>query len=47
VATFSGVQSPKDDRATARESDPAFEKNMDKAEEIMARYRNTLHVLAK
>jgi putative addiction module antidote len=27
--------------------DPAFEKNMEKAEEIMARYRNTLHVLAK
>jgi putative addiction module antidote len=27
--------------------DPAFEKNMDKAEEIMARYRNTLLVLAK
>jgi putative addiction module antidote len=27
--------------------DPAFEKKMDKAEEIMARYRNTLHVLAK
>lgn len=27
--------------------DPAFEKKMEKAEEIMARYRNTLHVLAK
>ncbi len=27
--------------------DPAFEKKMPKAEEIMARYRNTLHVLAK
>ena len=27
--------------------DPAFEKKMQKAEEIMARYRNTLHVLAK
>jgi putative addiction module antidote len=27
--------------------DPAFEKKMDKAEEIMARYRNTLHVLAR
>ena len=27
--------------------DPAFEKKMTKAEEIMARYRNTLHVLAK
>ena len=27
--------------------DPAFEKKMKKAEEIMARYRNTLHVLAK
>jgi putative addiction module antidote len=27
--------------------DPAFEKKMGKAEEIMARYRNTLHVLAK
>jgi putative addiction module antidote len=27
--------------------DPAFEKKMTKAEEIMARYRNTLHELAK
>jgi hypothetical protein len=27
--------------------DPAFEKNMKKAEEIMTRYRNTLHALAK
>jgi putative addiction module antidote len=27
--------------------DPAFEKKMEKAEEIIARYRNTLHVLAK
>jgi putative addiction module antidote len=27
--------------------DPAFEQKMEKAEEIMARYRNTLHVLAK
>jgi len=27
--------------------DPIFEKKMEKAEEIMARYRNTLHVLAK
>ncbi|WP_116812112.1 AbrB/MazE/SpoVT family DNA-binding domain-containing protein [Steroidobacter cummioxidans] len=27
--------------------DPTFEKKMKKAEEIMARYRNTLHVLAK
>jgi len=27
--------------------DPAFEKKMKKAEEIMARYRNTLHTLAK
>jgi putative addiction module antidote len=27
--------------------DPAFEKKMAKAEEIMARYRNTLHSLAK
>lgn len=27
--------------------DPAFEKKMHKAEEIMARYPNTLHVLAK
>lgn len=27
--------------------DPAFEKKMEKAEEIMSRYRNTLHVLAK
>jgi putative addiction module antidote len=27
--------------------DPAFEKKMNKADEIMARYRNTLHALAK
>jgi putative addiction module antidote len=27
--------------------DPAFQKKMEKAEGIMARYRNTLHVLAK
>jgi putative addiction module antidote len=27
--------------------DPAFEKKMAKAEDIIARYRNTLHVLAK
>jgi len=27
--------------------DPAFEKKMKKAEEIMGRYRNTLHALAK
>jgi len=27
--------------------DPAFETKMAKAEEIMTRYRNTLHVLAK
>jgi len=27
--------------------DPAFEKKMAKAEEIMGRYRNTLHTLAK
>ena len=27
--------------------DPAFEKKMTKAEDIIARYRNTLHVLAK
>ena len=27
--------------------DPVFEKRMEKAEEIMMRYRNTLHVLAK
>jgi putative addiction module antidote len=27
--------------------DPAFEKKMAKAEEIMNRYRNTLHVLSK
>jgi putative addiction module antidote len=27
--------------------DPAFQKKMEKAEEIMARYRNTLNVLAK
>jgi putative addiction module antidote len=27
--------------------DPAFEKQMAKTEEIMARYRNTLHSLAK
>ena len=27
--------------------DPGFEKKMAKAEEIVGRYRNTLHVLAK
>ena len=27
--------------------DPAFEKKMAKADEIMARYRNALHTLAK
>ncbi len=27
--------------------DPAFEKKMEKAEGIMKRYRNTLHVLSK
>jgi hypothetical protein len=27
--------------------DPSFEKSMAKAEDIMNRYRNTLHVLAK
>jgi putative addiction module antidote len=27
--------------------DPAFEKKMKKAEQIMGRYRNTLHALAK
>lgn len=27
--------------------DPVFEKKMKKAEQIMARYRNTLHALAK
>jgi len=27
--------------------DPAFEKKMAKAEDIIKRYRNTLHVLAK
>jgi len=27
--------------------DPAFEKKMAKADDIMDRYRNTLHVLAK
>jgi len=27
--------------------DPAFEKRMKKADEIMARYRNTLHALSK
>jgi putative addiction module antidote len=27
--------------------DPAFENKMAKAEEIMTRYRNTLHLLAK
>jgi hypothetical protein len=27
--------------------DPAFEKKLKKAEDIMARYRNALHVLAK
>jgi putative addiction module antidote len=27
--------------------DPAFQKKMEKAEEIMSRYRNTLNVLSK
>lgn len=27
--------------------DPVFEKKMQKAEEIMSRYRNTLHALSK
>lgn len=27
--------------------DPVFEKTMKKAEEVMTRYRNTLHVLAE
>ncbi len=27
--------------------DPAFEKKMEKAEDIISRYRNTLHTLAK
>ena len=27
--------------------DPVFQKKMEKAEEIMARYRNTLHVLSE
>jgi putative addiction module antidote len=27
--------------------DPAFQEKMEKAEDIMARYRNTLHVLSK
>ncbi len=27
--------------------DPAFEKKMKKADDIISRYRNTLHVLAK
>jgi len=27
--------------------DPSFNKKIEKAEEIMGRYRNTLHVLAK
>jgi putative addiction module antidote len=27
--------------------DPAFEQKMNKAEEIISRYRNTLHALAK
>jgi putative addiction module antidote len=27
--------------------DPGFKEKMEKAEEIMARYRNTLHALAK
>jgi putative addiction module antidote len=27
--------------------DPAFQKKMEKAEEIIARYRNTLHALSK
>jgi putative addiction module antidote len=27
--------------------DPAFQSKMEKAEEVMGRYRNTLHILAK
>jgi len=27
--------------------DPAFEKRMEKADDIISRYRNTLHVLSK
>jgi putative addiction module antidote len=27
--------------------DPAFQEKMEKAEDIMSRYRNTLHVLSK
>jgi putative addiction module antidote len=27
--------------------DPSFQKKMEKAEDIMSRYRNTLHVLSK
>jgi hypothetical protein len=35
-------------RVPAQTLGPAFQKKkMEKAEEIMARYRNTLHVLAK
>ena len=34
-------------RLPAHPYDPAFEKKMAKAEEIMSRYRNTLHALAK
>lgn len=38
------AKSPPPDRPTP--FDPSFEKKMSKAEDIMARYRNTLHALA-
>ena len=40
------VEAP-DDSYRLTPYDPAFEQKMAKAEEIIARYRNTLHVLAR
>lgn len=40
------VEGP-DDTYRLTPYDPVFEKKMEKAEDILRRYRNTLHVLAK
>jgi hypothetical protein len=39
------IEAPRDDRLTPH--DPEFEKKMAKAEEIISRYCNTLHALAR
>jgi len=39
------IEAPEGYRLTPH--DPGFEKKMAKAEDIISRYRNTLHVLAK